>query len=387
MKKNTITKNTKIKLGELLVNSNILPIESIEVALIEQGVTNERLGSLLVKQEVISIELLIKLLQKQLGLPVIDVSNYKISSKVLKLISKKLAYKFHILPLGFKKNHLYFASLDSNLPSITCEEIYKSCGYEPHFIITPQMLLQEALHKYYPKDTKYIIKNPKQNSEKKSLQAENISNIITNTEETEEKKETKAKINKKKDVEKEMIPIIPEDGRIVIKGEIPKNKIMQLILTEKDQFIRKYVLRDGQMTLGSSRENDIVLRSEQLPEKHLFWSRINRSYQLIIPTSYKGSIHNESEMYSFNELRYNKYYDNISHRFVFPVSSIVWGKILLDNFILHFGIMSATENQQLPLNAEIEKYYNTEIFFSRLLWIFILIWLIITIIIIGVEVV
>ena len=153
MKKHTIAKNTKIKLGELLVNSNILPIESIEVALIEQGVTNERLGSLLVKQEVISIELLIKLLQKQLGLPVIDVSNYKISSKVLKLISQKLVYKFHILPLGFKKNYLYFASLDSNLPSIACEEIYKSCGYKPHFIITPQLLLQEALHKYYPQNT------------------------------------------------------------------------------------------------------------------------------------------------------------------------------------------------------------------------------------------
>ena len=383
MKKHTIAKNTKIKLGELLVNSNILPIESIEVALIEQGVTNERLGSLLVKQEVISIELLIKLLQKQLGLPVIDVSNYKISSKVLKLISQKLVYKFHILPLGFKKNYLYFASLDSNLPSIACEEIYKSCGYKPHFIITPQLLLQEALHKYYPQNTKYIIKNSKQNSEKKSLQERNISNTITNTEAT---KKIEEKINKKKDVEEKMISIIPKDGRIVIKGELSKNKIMQLIVTEKDQFIRKYVLRDGQMTLGSSRENDIVLRSEQLPKKHLFWSRINRSYQLIIPTGYTGSIHNESEMYSFNELRHNQYYNNISHRFIFPASSIIWGKILLDNFILHFGIMSATENQKLPLNAEVEKYYNTEIFFTRLLWIFILIWLIITIIIISVEV-
>ncbi|MBI4823775.1 MAG: hypothetical protein HY805_06040 [Nitrospirae bacterium] len=81
-----------VKLGQLLLNSNIITQEQLNQALNIQKKDGGRLGTNLVKLGYVTEEKLVTFLSKQFGVPAINLSNYKIDPAVLKLIP---AYECH----------------------------------------------------------------------------------------------------------------------------------------------------------------------------------------------------------------------------------------------------------------------------------------------------
>ena len=74
------------RLGELLVRENLISLQQLQKAQEEQKRTGGRIGSLLVRQGAIAETDLTSFLSKQYGVPAISLKDFDIDEEVLKLI-------------------------------------------------------------------------------------------------------------------------------------------------------------------------------------------------------------------------------------------------------------------------------------------------------------
>ncbi len=100
----------KQKIGELLVDLNILTQEDLDKALQEQKNTGERLGATLLKMELLSEEDLDYLLGRQLDIPSINLENYNPSPELLATIPEKVIKKYQVLPISVDAKSLTVAT-------------------------------------------------------------------------------------------------------------------------------------------------------------------------------------------------------------------------------------------------------------------------------------
>ncbi len=100
----------KQKIGELLIDLNILSPEDLEKALEEQKRTGERLGATLLKMELLSEEDLDYLLGRQLNIPAINMENYSPSPELLATIPEKIIKKHLVLPVSLDGKTLTVAT-------------------------------------------------------------------------------------------------------------------------------------------------------------------------------------------------------------------------------------------------------------------------------------
>lgn len=99
----------KVFFGKLLVKEGLLSAEQLEFALAEQRKTGELLGVLLTRMKLISEESLARILSRHFGIDYVDLTVFKFSAEVLKLIPAHLARKFGAIPLEKKGNKLTVA--------------------------------------------------------------------------------------------------------------------------------------------------------------------------------------------------------------------------------------------------------------------------------------
>ena len=93
------------RLGDLLVREGLIDQEGLQRALVEQKATNEKLGSILVRLNLISDDQLIDFLSKQYGIPSIQLSQLDIDAELLKLVPSQIARKYEVLPIQRNGNH------------------------------------------------------------------------------------------------------------------------------------------------------------------------------------------------------------------------------------------------------------------------------------------
>jgi type IV pilus assembly protein PilB len=89
-----------IKLGQLLITSNIISEDQLKEAMSRQRKEGGRLGTNLVKLGYISEDKLVAFLSKQWGVPAINLADYKIEPQILKLIPVEIARKYLIIPVA-----------------------------------------------------------------------------------------------------------------------------------------------------------------------------------------------------------------------------------------------------------------------------------------------
>lgn len=77
------------RIGEMLVEVGILTPEQLQQALREQRETEERLGDVLINKGYITQEQLVEVLEFQLGIPHVQLSQYQIDRNLLKLIPER----------------------------------------------------------------------------------------------------------------------------------------------------------------------------------------------------------------------------------------------------------------------------------------------------------
>ena len=89
----------KIRLGDLLVEKNLITGDQLQLAMSEQKKLGRNLGSTLVELGMIDENSLLNLVSSQLGIPLIDFNNYHYSDEVAKLLPEVIARRYRAIVL------------------------------------------------------------------------------------------------------------------------------------------------------------------------------------------------------------------------------------------------------------------------------------------------
>ncbi len=136
------------KLGQLLINNNLITEEQLKNALDLQKKEGGRLGSNLIKLGFLTEGKLVAFLSKQYGVPAINLSDYKIDSSVTKFMPQEVAYKYQILPVAKVGATLTIAMVDpSNVFAI--DDVKFMTGYNVEPVVASESAIREAIAEYY----------------------------------------------------------------------------------------------------------------------------------------------------------------------------------------------------------------------------------------------
>jgi len=88
------------RLGEMLVNQNVISPSDLDMALGEQQQTGYRLGRILLDKKLISREDLVRALGNQHHVPSLDLSRYEIDPAVVRVMPYEIATKYTAIPIA-----------------------------------------------------------------------------------------------------------------------------------------------------------------------------------------------------------------------------------------------------------------------------------------------
>ncbi|NOY38716.1 MAG: Flp pilus assembly complex ATPase component [Nitrospirae bacterium] len=140
----------KQKIGELLVDLNILTQEDLDKALEEQKHTGERLGATLLRLELLSEEDLDYLLGRQLDIPSINLENYNPSPELLATIPEKVIKKYQVLPISVDGKSLTVATA-SPRDLIRMDDLSYITGFKIAPVVTSITSLERKIEELFKK--------------------------------------------------------------------------------------------------------------------------------------------------------------------------------------------------------------------------------------------
>ncbi|HKA59276.1 MAG TPA: type IV-A pilus assembly ATPase PilB [Gemmatimonadales bacterium] len=139
---------TQDKLGEILVREGLITMEQLRKALLEQKSSGMRLGYTLVKLGFIGENDVSKMLARQYRMPAVDLSRFEVDPKILKLLPPDIASKHTVLPLKREGRTLTVAIADpNNVAAIEDIKFITRCDVFP--VIAGEYTLRNAIERYY----------------------------------------------------------------------------------------------------------------------------------------------------------------------------------------------------------------------------------------------
>ncbi|MBN1103451.1 MAG: Flp pilus assembly complex ATPase component TadA [Deltaproteobacteria bacterium] len=136
------------KLGELLVETGLLPQEKLVEALNAQKDSGKRLGQLLLGMNLISEEEMAFALAMQLKIPYVDLTSQAIPTNVIESIPEEVSRKFICVPIALKNSILDVAMADP-LDLNMMKDIQFITGYSIQPAISTSTQILELLQKHY----------------------------------------------------------------------------------------------------------------------------------------------------------------------------------------------------------------------------------------------
>ncbi len=136
------------KLGQLLIDANMISEDQLREALNLQRREGGRLGANLVKLGNITEEILVTFLSRQYGVPAIKLSDYKIDPSLLKLIPSDIARKYLIIPVARVGATLTIAmAYPSNVFAI--DDVKFMTGYHVEVVVASESSILMAISSHY----------------------------------------------------------------------------------------------------------------------------------------------------------------------------------------------------------------------------------------------
>lgn len=139
---------TRKRLGELLVDSNLISDEQLKVAL-EKKKDGEKLGETLIRNKYISEKQMIQVLEYQLGIPFVDLKKHKLDEKLLELVPKEYCKKQRLIPLKIEKNKLYVGMCDP-LDMFVIDDLRMMTGLQIRRYIVTKADVESIIGQYFP---------------------------------------------------------------------------------------------------------------------------------------------------------------------------------------------------------------------------------------------
>ncbi len=142
------------RIGELLVRQNMLTAEQLKRARDEARTNGARLGHQITKLGYLQETELTDFVAKQYGLPSIELAEFEIDRDVIKLIPEEVAIKHTVIPVNRAGSTLILATADpSNIFAI--DDIKFLTGYNVEVVVSSEAAIKEAIDKYYDKSASF----------------------------------------------------------------------------------------------------------------------------------------------------------------------------------------------------------------------------------------
>ncbi|HET9038044.1 MAG TPA: type II secretion system protein GspE, partial [Myxococcaceae bacterium] len=136
------------RLGELLVRENLISVQQLRKAQEEQQKNGTRIGSALIKVGAIEEHKLTDFLSKQYGVPAINLKDFEIDPEIVKVVKKEVAQKHLVIPVNRAGQSLIVAMADpSNIYAV--DDLKFTTGYNIEPVVASEPSIREAIERYY----------------------------------------------------------------------------------------------------------------------------------------------------------------------------------------------------------------------------------------------
>lgn len=135
------------RLGQLLLDNNIVTPEQLEEALEEHRVSGKSLGRVLVDNKILSEGKLTAVLAAQIGIRFIDIGTYKVDPAAATLIDDALARRHYSIPIDYEDGRLVVAMMDpTNVYAL--DDLRITTGMEILPVISTKEDIEMAIDRY-----------------------------------------------------------------------------------------------------------------------------------------------------------------------------------------------------------------------------------------------
>jgi type IV pilus assembly protein PilB len=142
------------RLGELLLRERMISLEQLKQAQDEQKRSGSNLGYTLARMGYVSDEDISKFLAAQYNVPAVNLSDYEIDPEIIALIPKEVAQRHKVIPVQRAGSSLIVAMADpTNLHAIDDIKFLTAYNVEP--VVASEAAIQAAIEKYYEKGISY----------------------------------------------------------------------------------------------------------------------------------------------------------------------------------------------------------------------------------------
>ncbi len=136
------------RLGELLVREKLISLQQLRQAQDEQKKTGQNLGYALAKLGYINDDEITNFLSNQYRLPAVNLDEYEIDGEVIKLVGKDVCMKHGVVPVSRSGSSLIVAMSDpTNLHAI--DDIKFLTGYNVEPVVASEAAISAAIERYY----------------------------------------------------------------------------------------------------------------------------------------------------------------------------------------------------------------------------------------------
>lgn len=143
-----MAKLLKEKLVEVLLNSKLITRDQLDKVLKIQKKETANIGDILIKEGFISQKDLMIVLSRELGIPPINLSKYKISPDIIKIIPERIARQYCIMPVAILGNTLTLAMSDP-LNIFAIDDIKMLTQFDIDPVLATEADIKEAITAYY----------------------------------------------------------------------------------------------------------------------------------------------------------------------------------------------------------------------------------------------
>jgi type IV pilus assembly protein PilB len=301
-------KQTRKRLGDLLVEAELITAEQLQTALKDKP-ADQRIGDALLQKGFITEQQLIEVLEFQLGIPHVNLYRYPFDSTLFSLISKETARRNLIVPLRKDGNRLFVAMADP-MDFFVIDDLRLSTGFQIDTAIATKDDILRAINKYYNIDEGFeelfgeaqIEKGKEEDvTDQDSPVVRLVNQILTN-----------AAIQKASDVhidpqETKVVIRYRVDGILKVERVLPRH--MQSVLTARIKIMANMditehrIPQDGRIKLNLEL-HPIDLRVSTLPTIY--------GEKIVLRLLDMGTSLNNIHKLGFNSLNFKRFTDLIS---------------------------------------------------------------------------
>jgi len=137
------------RLGDLLIEAKVITAQDLTDAIAEQRRTGQLLGATLLRMGVVTEEVLMRQLQLQLGLPLLDLAEVTVDEQALTLVREELARKYVALPIEVEGRASLTVAMADPLNVAALEDLRFQSGMFIKPVLAFPSAIVEAIERYY----------------------------------------------------------------------------------------------------------------------------------------------------------------------------------------------------------------------------------------------